>query len=129
MVVGLAVETYTLIAANREGRVDIYNLTNRQVQAVIGILTGRALLDIGVVIRLVSTDTMPEERNLIRTDNSGCIHRIYVIYSEFQDIDTVATEAVGAIVIVYAGLRITRAVPVIILTVIHVVDEAVGVRF
>ena len=72
---------------------------------------------------------MPYERNLIRTDNSGCIHRIYVIYSEFQDIDTVATEAVGTIGIVYAGLRITRAVPVIILTVIHVVDEAVGVRF
>ena len=71
---------------------------------------------------------MPEEWYLIRADNSRRINRIYVIYSKFQNIDTVATEAVRAIVVIYARLGITRAVPVVVLTGIHMMDEAVRIR-
>ena len=125
--VGLAVEDDLLVVADGERGVDILQLTNGQVQTEVVVVSVVLAFRGVVVAALGSTDTVPEERNLVRTDNYRCINGIHAVNDQLQHIDTVATEAVlsGAEV---DSLRIVAlAVPVVVFTFIDVVNEDVRV--
>ena len=93
--VGLAVEDDLLVITDSERGVDVLQLKNRQVQTEVIVVS--VILKLGdiVVAALVSTDAMPEERNLVRTEHYRCINGIYSVHRQLQHIDAVATEAVG----------------------------------
>ena len=78
---GLAVEDHLLIVADREGRVDTSDLANRQVQTIEIIRSVRLFLRTLVVTRLAGTNTMPYERNLIRTNRQRRVNGIDMVDS------------------------------------------------
>ena len=80
-----------------------------------------------VVAALGSTDTVPEERNLVRTEHYRCINGIYSVNDQLQHVDTVATEAILIGAEVGSRRRVARAVPVVVLTGIDVVNEHVRI--
>ena len=80
-----------------------------------------------VVAALGSTDTVPEERNLVRTEHYRCVNGIYSVNDQLQHVDTVATEAILIGAEVGSGAPVARSVPVVVFTFIDVVNEDVRV--
>ena len=125
--VGLTVVVDALVVADGEGGVNVLQFEYVQVQTVVVVITVLLTLRDVIIAALVSANAVPEEWNLIRADSSCRIYRIHFVHRQFQYIDAVATEAVGAVVEVSTGCLVNLVVPFEGLTVVHVVNEAVCV--
>ena len=106
-----AVEADSTAFANRKRSVALNDLTNGQIQYIQGIIAICLLYQAAVMIRLVCGDTVPFIGQLVRTNGKCSRNRIYLIVSELQDGNGVATEAVRAVMEVHTRITNRLAVP------------------
>ena len=112
-IVGDAVETDARTLADDKCGINRYDRTNGQIQYIQCVGTVRLLYEARVVVGLISRDTIPFERQLVLANSKLSANGIYLIISEIEYRNRVATEAVGAVMEVHTRSRNVLAFPCI----------------
>ena len=113
LVVGHTIIGHTATFTDHECRVFLGYLPYGQIQYVVGITAARLLYQFGVNLRLISGDTVPFVRQLVRTYSQSSLNRIDLVKSKLQHRYGVTTKAVGVVMEVDTRIADRLAFPYI----------------